>query len=99
MSRRPGHRPAGRGRRSGEPLRLTVGGAGAGEARVPVAAPRLAQDLATGGPHDPGAAVRRAVVHEDRVVQQAEITELRQQRRQGLRLVEHRHDDAVLWAV
>jgi len=75
------------------------GGAGAGEAGVSVASSRFAQQCRAGRGDQAGAAIGRAVVHEERAVQQTEAAQLGQQSRQGRGLVEHRHDDEVVWAL
>lgn len=72
------------------------GHAGAAQARVAVASRGLTQDLAARGADDLHAAVRGAVVHEDRALEQAQGGQLDEQRGQRLRLVEDRHDDEVV---
>ena len=72
-------------------------GAGARQTRVAVAPARLAQQRGAGGADQLRPAVGGTVVDEDRAPQQAEVAELRQERGQGLGLVEHGHDDAVVW--
>jgi len=71
--------------------------AGARQAGVAVAAARLTEQRRAGGADELRAAVAGAVVHEERAVQQPELAEFREQRRQSLGLVEHGHDDAVVW--
>ena len=71
--------------------------AGARQARVAVAAARLAQQRRAGRADQLRSAVGGAVVDEQRAAEQAEAPELREERGQGLGLVEHGHDDAVVW--
>ena len=74
-------------------------GAGAGEARIAVASPRFAQQCPAGRGDQRGAAVGRAIVDEERAAEQTEAAQLGQQSRQSRGLVEHRHDDEVVWAL
>jgi hypothetical protein len=73
--------------------------ASARKAGESVAAPRFVQQRRAGRSDQFGAAVGLAVVHEQRAPEQAEAAQLGQQRRQGRSLVEHRHDDEVVWAL
>ncbi len=73
------------------------GGTGARQTGVAVAPARFTQQRRAGGADELRPAVGGAVVDEERALQQAEAPKLRQEPGQGLGLVEHRHDDAVVW--
>ena len=69
--------------------------AGAPQARVAVPTSRLVQHGPPRGADQRRAAVGRAVVDEERALEQAEAPELHEERGQGLGLIEHGHDDEV----
>jgi hypothetical protein len=72
--------------------------AGAGEAGIAVTPTRLSEDLSARGTDDLRATVGRPVVDEERLAEQAEVRELREQRGQRLRLVEDGDDDKEIGA-
>ena len=67
-----------------------------GETRIAVAAPGLAQQRGASPLDQRRTAVARAVVDEERALEQVERAQLGEQRRQRLGLVEDGHDDAVV---